>query len=679
MVVYNQFKDEQGVIDHGGVLNDSVKDLLPQHELTRYFRKIAEQGLEDTFLSLKKFVETERVAYKLADISSSSTGQRSFVTRSEEVQPQPSAIEEYETEQDYYQTNAAFIPNPNYKPKYSPNSTYAKPKPDGETKPTIHGPNSSSSPLNLVKKVCSCCDKDHLLYQCPQFRMLTVTEKFKHIFASKSCIHCLNVGHLLKDCTFYPDRACGIEGCTDKHHRQLHNYPDSKGRTLLTVEEFIHQQVLMSFQTCHTQNEDEYIAIRTTTAIVSHGGKQKRVVIAMDPCSNSTNIDSDFAKEMGLTVEEEGIVRNINFLESSAQVHSDLVSFMLSPLDKSATFKVKAYTVKNLITGTPVVDWKQVAETYPHLKKAQIPDTQDTDRVHILLGTDYAHLNGVIEGVFGKDFEPIAELTRLGWAFSGRVKTKQILPSWISQFGNVANSVFFSYMGRNVAPWVQSKPRLAQNFAIYGKADPILDKKKQATIHGFTVETITEECETHSSTSDIPTVCESEKLVGTLTSTEADLACVAACNNNPGLLKCRPIQVVSDLRDYEVLTPNHFLLPDLAGTVFPPEVKEEDRLKLSTRLKHQIMIQQHVWRRFQEEVVPMLGPRKKWCRETPNLHENDVVMEMDDNQPRGAWRLLRVTKIIPGSDGLIRKVEVINSTGKTYLRPIHKLIPIARE
>ena len=537
MVVYNQFKDEQGVIDHGGVLNDSVKDLLPQHELTRYFRKIAEQGLEDTFLSLKKFVETERVAYKLADISSSSTGQRSFVTRSEEVQPQPSAPEEYETEQDYYQTNAAFIPNPNYKPKYSPNSTYAKPKPDGETKPTIHGPNSSSSPSNLVKKVCSCCDKDHLLYQCPQFKMLTVTEKFKHIFASKSCIHCLNVGHLLKDCTFYPERTCGIEGCTDKHHRQLHNYPDSKGRTLLTVEEFIHQQVLMSFQTCHTQNEDEYIAIRTTTAIVSHGGKQKRVVIAMDPCSNSTNIDSDFAKEMGLTVEEEGIIRNINFLESSAQVHSDLVSFMLSPLDKSATFKVKAYTVKNLITGTPVVDWKQVAETYPHLKKAQIPDTQDTDRVHILLGTDYAHLNGVIEGVFGKDFEPIAELTRLGWAFSGRVKTKQILPSWISQFGNVANSVFFSYMGRNVAPWVQSKPRLAQNFsAINGKADPILDKRKQATIHGLTLETITEECETHSSTSDIPTVLESGKLDGTHTSTDADLACVAACDNNPGLL-----------------------------------------------------------------------------------------------------------------------------------------------
>ena len=75
----------------------------------------------------------------------------------------------------------------------------------------------------------------------------------------------------------------------------------------------------------------------------------------------------------------------------------------------------------------------------------------------------------------------------------------------------------------------------------------------------------------------------------------------------------------------------------------------------------------------------MLGPRKNWTKESPNLHENDVILEMDDNVLRGVWRLLRVTKVLPGEDGLIRKVEVVNSVGKTYLRPIHRLIPIVRE
>ncbi len=78
------------------------------------------------------------------------------------------------------------------------------------------------------------------------------------------------------------------------------------------------------------------------------------------------------------------------------------------------------------------------------------------------------------------------------------------------------------------------------------------------------------------------------------------------------LLNCRPIQIVSDRDDQKTLTPNHFLLPGLAGAVFPPNVEEEDRLKLSVRLRHQIMVQ-HVWKRFQAEIIPMLGPRKKWC------------------------------------------------------------------
>ena len=110
----------------------------------------------------------------------------------------------------------------------------------------------------------------------------------------------------------------------------------------MSAEEYVHtEQVLMANQTCHSLEHDEYIAIRTTTALLSHNGKERRVVIAMDPCSNSTNIDEDFAKEMGLHIEEKGLVRNINFLESSATVHSDLVSFTLYPLNKENHSRLK--------------------------------------------------------------------------------------------------------------------------------------------------------------------------------------------------------------------------------------------------------------------------------------------------------------------------------------------------
>ena len=77
----------------------------------------------------------------------------------------------------------------------------------------------------------------------------------------------------------------------------------------MTAEEYVHTEtVLMANQTCHSLEHDEYIAIRTTTALLSHNGIERRVVFAMDPCSNSTNIDKEFAKEMGLHIEATGLV-----------------------------------------------------------------------------------------------------------------------------------------------------------------------------------------------------------------------------------------------------------------------------------------------------------------------------------------------------------------------------------
>ncbi len=39
---------------------------------------------------------------------------------------------------------------------------------------------------------------------------------------------------------------------------------------------------------------------------------------------------------------------------------------------------------------------------------------------------------------------------------------------------------------------------------------------------------------------------------------------------------------------------------------------------------------------------------------------------------------MRVSKIFPSTDGLVRKVEVTSTDNKIYIRPISKLIPIVR-
>ena len=163
------------------------------------------------------------------------------------------------------------------------------------------------------------------------------------------------------------------------------------------------------------------------TVEIRRGDVRRRVLAALDSCSNNTNIDADLAKELGLPVICSNIPREVHFLERCAQITSDFVKFNLSPLGSETTFELSGFTVKDLMKTTPVADWKEAAKAYPHLQEAEIPTTKPSDRVQILIGTDYAELitpHRVLRGPRGSG-APVAELTDLGWAFSGRTNKKR--------------------------------------------------------------------------------------------------------------------------------------------------------------------------------------------------------------------------------------------------------------
>ena len=141
------------------------------------------------------------------------------------------------------------------------------------------------------------------------------------------------------------------------------------------------------------------------------------------------------------------------------------------------------------------------------------------------------------------------------------------------------------------------------------------------------------------------------------------------------ILNSRPIQKVGDNSDFEALTPAHFLggIPEEA--VFPPNLPNI-RSELQERLKHQIKIQEHLWERFQQEIIPQLVSRSKWLYQKENLKEGDLMVEVDEKTTRGHWKKVRVTLIFPSRDAYVRKVEIRDGEGRTYVRPITCLIPL---
>ena len=70
--------------------------------------------------------------------------------------------------------------------------------------------------------------------------------------------------------------------------------------------------------------------------------------------------------------------------------------------------------------------------------------------------------------------------------------------------------------------------------------------------------------------------------------------------------------------------------------------------------------------------MPHLIEHSKWRNIQRNIHRGDLVLIVEDNVPRGQWRLGRVIAPITSADGLVRSAEVVTKTG-TYVHPVGKL------
>ena len=82
-----------------------------------------------------------------------------------------------------------------------------------------------------------------------------------------------------------------------------------------------------------------------------------------------------------------------------------------------------------------------------------------------------------------------------------------------------------------------------------------------------------------------------------------------------------------------------------------------------------------VWRRWMSEYLPMLRARPRWNEIIEDIKTDDVVLVHQTGIPRGRWPLGRVLEVFPGKDGHTRVVKV-QCGGKTYVRPIRKLVPL---
>ena len=141
-------------------------------------------------------------------------------------------------------------------------------------------------------------------------------------------------------------------------------------------------------------------------------------------------------------------------------------------------------------------------------------------------------------------------------------------------------------------------------------------------------------------------------------------------------LNNRPLSYVEDDIQMPVLTPNSLIFGQ-PSNVMPTE--EESYLvekDLRKRFKYIQKCKTNAWNRWLQEYL-------KGLRERHNLKHNVkqsepkiiVVIVQGETKNRGTWKLGVVTKVFPGTDGVVRAVELRYNKG-TLQRPVQLLYPL---
>lgn len=138
------------------------------------------------------------------------------------------------------------------------------------------------------------------------------------------------------------------------------------------------------------------------------------------------------------------------------------------------------------------------------------------------------------------------------------------------------------------------------------------------------------------------------------------------------LINSRPLTYVASEDSEEALSPNHFLLGSSSGA--PAAISLTDRNLLGrSDWKKALRLSDHFWKRWLQEYLPTLLPKRPTSTGQPNLKVGDVVIIVDSNLPRGSWPKGRITCVYPGKDGSVRVAEVQTAAG-LFKRPAKKIV-----
>ena len=290
----------------------------------------------------------------------------------------------------------------------------------------VHNDKQISTKTN-VPSSCLLCHNTHQLHKCPNLMKRSLEDRRAYIKDNKLCYGCLKHGHMAKDCR----RRLTCDICAKRHPSCLHD--DSYGKVTTNGENDVSAESITqtstsettSVRSCqvaregHSSSTSMIVPVWVSSVVNPH--KEKLVYALLDTQSDTAFVDQEVICELQIDASPVKL-KLTTMIGKNAVVSSERVRGLQVRGYSSATYVQlpDAYTKDCIPINRDHIPTCETAKLWTHLSPIvdEIPPLL-TCEVGLLIGYNCPRALFPMQTIQGKDNQPYAVQTELGWSIVG--------------------------------------------------------------------------------------------------------------------------------------------------------------------------------------------------------------------------------------------------------------------
>ena len=267
---------------------------------------------------------------------------------------------------------------------------------------------------------CPLCQKLHPIGHCDKFKDMSPRQRKDFLIKENRCFLCFQRSHPVTKCRFpYQCKQCG-----GRHHTMIHGADDDRQAHLLAAEgdeDVEGAGDLLEFGLLAGGGRGGAVSLRTLPLWVRNPHSSKMVKINAlldDGCTSAGMLSTHVAEELGLQgpanwTTTEGVGGEITTYRTF------LAQVEVRPVGGSLFMKLGVQIMQQPAGSYAPIDWTKYQGEFPHLAGLPLPQPLEGEPVHLLIGSRVPNLTLALDERMGKEGDPVARKTPLGWTVTG--------------------------------------------------------------------------------------------------------------------------------------------------------------------------------------------------------------------------------------------------------------------